>query len=266
MLQFLQGKASNRKFRLFALACCRRVQHLMVHDVSCRALEVAQKFADGQASADELETANDAASDVAHLPFGEHAASWPPVSSWYAARAACGAEIAARSAPASRYEESDQGNALYVAWAAGAATATDGIRWDDAAWDKVLFAAWARYYGDPGDRWGDFCLSEAPFELGWDDFADYSGWVAERKVQTSLVHDLFGNPFRPVTIDHRWLTSTVVDLASAIYDEKALDRMPILADALMDAGCDNDEIISHCRGSGPHVRGCCVVDSILGKS
>ncbi|MCE9530975.1 MAG: hypothetical protein K8T89_07610 [Planctomycetes bacterium] len=78
--------------------------------------------------------------------------------------------------------------------------------------------------------------------------------------------DIVGNPFRPVTIDPRWLTSNVVDLALAIYEDRAFDRMPILADALMDAGCDSDEIIHHCRGVGPHVRGCWVLDSILGKA
>jgi len=91
-----------------------------------------------------------------------------------------------------------------------------------------------------------------------------------RDVSTSvtgtILRDIFGNPFRPIAIDPRWLTSTVVDLASAIYQEKAFDRMPILADALMDAGCDNEEIIAHCRGEGPHVRGCWAVDLLLGKS
>ena len=75
-----------------------------------------------------------------------------------------------------------------------------------------------------------------------------------------------GNPFRPVSIDPRWQTSTVIDLATVIYEEcNAVDKMPILADALMDAGCDNDEVIAHCRSEGPHVRGCWVVDLILGK-
>ena len=61
------------------------------------------------------------------------------------------------------------------------------------------------------------------------------------------------------------LIALVVALARGIYDEKAFDRMPILADALQDAGCDNDDVLSHCRGGGPHVRGCWVVDLLLGK-
>jgi hypothetical protein len=83
--------------------------------------------------------------------------------------------------------------------------------------------------------------------------------------ECSILRDIFGNPFRPVTLDPRWLTASVVDLASAIYEERAFERMPILADALMDAGCDNDDILNHCRGDGPHVRGCWVVDLLLGK-
>ncbi len=71
---------------------------------------------------------------------------------------------------------------------------------------------------------------------------------------------MIGNPFRPVALDPRWLTSTVLDLARTIYDERVYERMPILADALMDAGCDSEEILSHCRSGGPHVRGCWVVD------
>ncbi|MBA4192545.1 MAG: hypothetical protein C0467_31645 [Planctomycetaceae bacterium] len=80
------------------------------------------------------------------------------------------------------------------------------------------------------------------------------------------MREVYGNPFRPVTIEPSWLTSDVVALATGIYAEKAFDRMPILADALQDAGCDNTEILGHCRGPGPHVRGCWLVDLLGGKS
>lgn len=83
--------------------------------------------------------------------------------------------------------------------------------------------------------------------------------------QSRVFRDIFGNPFRPVAFDPRWRTSDVVGLARAIYDDRAFERMPILADALMDAGCENEEIIGHCRGDAPHVRGCWVVDLVLGK-
>jgi hypothetical protein len=83
--------------------------------------------------------------------------------------------------------------------------------------------------------------------------------------QARIVRDIFGNPYRPVTFDPHWHTSDVLGLARAIYDDRAFDRLPILADALMDAGCADEQVHGHCRGEGPHVRGCWVVDLVLGK-
>jgi hypothetical protein len=77
--------------------------------------------------------------------------------------------------------------------------------------------------------------------------------------------DIFGNPFRPVTFDPSWLTSDVTVLARGMYDSRDFSAMPILADALQDAGCASDDILDHCRGPGPHVRGCWVCDLVLGK-
>jgi hypothetical protein len=85
------------------------------------------------------------------------------------------------------------------------------------------------------------------------------GWICD------LIHDLFANPFRPIALDPRWRTSDAVGLARAIYDDRAFDRLPILADALIDAGCDDEQVLAHCRSDGPHVRGCWVVDLVLGK-
>jgi hypothetical protein len=89
--------------------------------------------------------------------------------------------------------------------------------------------------------------------------------MRSQRLEAALLRDIFGNPFRRVILYPLWLTSDVVALARGIYDDRAFDRMPILADALQDAGCDNDDILSHCRGPGPHVRGCWVVDMLLGK-
>ncbi|MBP3958538.1 hypothetical protein J8F10_25090 [Gemmata sp. G18] len=76
---------------------------------------------------------------------------------------------------------------------------------------------------------------------------------------------MFGNPFRTVAFDPAWRTSDVVALAEGIYADHAFDRMPILADALQDAGCDNANVLMHCREGSVHARGCWVVDLILGK-
>jgi hypothetical protein len=91
---------------------------------------------------------------------------------------------------------------------------------------------------------------------------------AERAAQTASLHCLLGNPVQKTMIDPAvlaWNDSTVCKIALAIYQERAFERLPILADALEDAGCDNLDILNHCRGEGPHVRGCWVVDLLLGK-
>jgi hypothetical protein len=89
---------------------------------------------------------------------------------------------------------------------------------------------------------------------------------AECRAQAALLRDIFGNPFRPIAIDPSWLTSTVTALARQMYESRDFGPMPILADALQDSGCENSDVLTHCRGDGPHVRGCWVVDLILGKA
>jgi hypothetical protein len=81
-----------------------------------------------------------------------------------------------------------------------------------------------------------------------------------------LLRCIVGNPFRPVACDPSWRTATAVGLAEVIYAERAFDRLPILADALEDAGCTHPGVLAHCRGDGPHARGCWVVDLVLGKA
>ncbi|WP_029631810.1 hypothetical protein [Zavarzinella formosa] len=94
------------------------------------------------------------------------------------------------------------------------------------------------------------------------------GSDAEIGPQVLLLHDIFGNLFRPPALDPAWLTwdaGTIPAIAQGIYEESAFHRLPILADALEDAGCEDADILAHCRGPGPHVRGCWVVDLMLGK-
>lgn len=90
--------------------------------------------------------------------------------------------------------------------------------------------------------------------------------LAESRALADIYRDVMGNPFRPVTFAPEWRTATAVALAAAMYESRDFAAMPILADALQDAGCELTEILDHCRGPGPHVRGCWVVDHILGKS
>jgi hypothetical protein len=105
------------------------------------------------------------------------------------------------------------------------------------------------------------------------DAAIAAGWRAdenrvrrnEQTAQADLIRDIFGNPFCGLILDSSWLTSTAVSLAEGIYADRAFDRLPILADALQDAGCEDEQVLAHCRGPGPHVRGCWVVDLVTGR-
>ena len=123
------------------------------------------------------------------------------------------------------------------------------------AWQAVDWLTTARdlMKGDP-----DY-FRNLPFDL--DD-------IVKRSVL--LLRDIFGMlPFRPVTIAPdvlAWNDATVSRIAQGIYEERAFDRLPILADALLDAGCDAEELLAHCRSVGPNVRGCWVVETILEKT
>ena len=83
-----------------------------------------------------------------------------------------------------------------------------------------------------------------------------------------VVRDIFGNPFRPAAVDPAWLRwndGTAVAIAQKMYDDRDFTSMPVLADALEEAGCTNADILEHCRRPGEHVRGCWVVDLLLRK-
>ena len=98
---------------------------------------------------------------------------------------------------------------------------------------------------------------------------DYSasarGRTVEQLEQIKLFRDIFGNPFRPVTFDPAWQTSDTTGIAGRMYDSREFSAMPILADALEEAGCTNADVLLHCREPGVHIRGCWVVDLVLGK-
>jgi hypothetical protein len=92
----------------------------------------------------------------------------------------------------------------------------------------------------------------------------------EHTKHCQLLRCIIANPFRPPPqLDSAWLAwndGAVRKMAQAIYDERAFDRLPLLADALEEAGCTDAATLAHCRGPGEHVRGCWVVDLLLGKT
>jgi hypothetical protein len=87
-----------------------------------------------------------------------------------------------------------------------------------------------------------------------------------RRRLAGVMRDVFGNPFRERKLPKKWLTKEVTAAAKRIYDGHAYGQLPALADALAAAGCDDEELLDHCRGREPHVRGCWAVDLILGHS
>jgi hypothetical protein len=225
----------RRKRELFLVACCERIEDLLVDARSRSALACARRAADGRADR----------ADVEHENRGAEAA-------WIAAVRATGIR---------RYGSAEAFDRMAKMLSTGI-----GLIDELAASDAAVLAAQAVRNA----------LGEGVVEhviVGCNSAARARGLAAEDEaaqlrelgVQCMLLRDVFGNPFRSVAVDAAWLTSDVVALARGIYDERAFDRMPILADALQDAGCDNDDILTHCRGSGPHVRGCWVVDLLLGK-
>src|SRR5262249_48120529 len=86
---------------------------------------------------------------------------------------------------------------------------------------------------------------------------------------SGILRELFSSPFRRIEIIPAWLRyrdNVVVRMASTIYDERRFSDLPMLADALEDAGCDNADLLAHLRGLEPHVRGCWALDALLGKN
>jgi hypothetical protein len=137
----------------------------------------------------------------------------------------------------------------------------DGNTYDPGTYAREAVEACV-YDGDPEEvawlAWIATVLERGP-RVG---AADFHQDVSQRP----LFYCIFGNPFRPIDLNRAWLTSTVVSLASAVYEDRAYERLPILADALEEAGCRDAAILEHCRGLGPHVRGCWVIDLLLGKT
>jgi hypothetical protein len=231
MLEFLGSEASDRKCRLFMVACCRRAWHAFDdEDEAGRqdAIVVAERHADGLASDDELSEA-----------FGD-LTDGAPHRTW---------DCCTNLAVASFDEPGDS-----TAYAAGAV--------EEAVYQGFLLAA-GYYRDDPGS-------SSDRFE--YDRSEEEKIRRAETAALANLLRDVFGNPFRLISLNPDWITPIVTDLATAAYEERSLPsgeldlaRLTVLADALEEAGCDNADILNHLRERGTHVRGCWPVDLLLDR-
>jgi hypothetical protein len=125
-------------------------------------------------------------------------------------------------------------------------------------------------------RWWWWLLLERPADARELDRAAERPWAInllqdeiQQKLaclQAAVLRDVFGNPFRTVPAHPPWRAVAAVQLAEAIYAERAFDRLPVLADALEEAGCTRVDVLDHCRVPAEHVRGCWVLDLLLGKN
>jgi hypothetical protein len=126
---------------------------------------------------------------------------------------------------------------------------------------NLAVALWQLTSPDPVE----WCHVAGAVQLGVRDLEGDEVAAAVSHSQTAYLRDIIGNSFRPVSLSIGLRTSTVMAVAQPIYDDRSFERLPILADALEDAGCTDADLLDHLRGPGPHVRGCWALDLILGK-
>ena len=126
--------------------------------------------------------------------------------------------------------------------------------------EDAYFSIWEGEIGPVPYGWRD---AYRVAETAWNFAADRP---AEARAQERLAHCLFGNPFRLTTFDPAWCTPTTTAVAQAIYEDRRFADLPILADALEEAGCADADILDHLRSGGEHYRGCWPVDLCLGNS
>src|SRR5262249_13844848 len=139
----------------------------------------------------------------------------------------------------------------------------------NATYKKPGDAAYACYNAAYAAQFNQMAALGIPFSSPQWSAASSQTRSAEQSAQCAIIRDLIGPLlFRPHAVDPAWLAcndASASKLAQTIYDERTYDQMPILADALEDAGCSDAETLAHLRGPGPHVRGCWVVDLLLSK-
>jgi hypothetical protein len=220
MIEFLRCQVSDRKLRLFAVACARRIWDSLPDEHCKQALEVVERFADDTASSADLRKAQGMAEEVFEALLSDP------------------------SEQRAHYRQ------LYAVDAVGI-QADDGQ--PPADWVHGVAACGVHVAAGDGDE----------------------AKRLEQTAQASLIRCIVGNPLRPVPIDpalFTWHDGTIRKLAQALYDDRDLPsghldnhRLAVLADALEDAGCSDQIFLDHCRGEGPHVRGCWVVDLLHGK-
>lgn len=238
MLEFVRGKASNRKLRLFACGCVRSIWHFLIGEISQRAVVAAEKYADGEPTATDDDMAEMYQLEMGGVHYAKHLAkgNWPK--EW------TGSEMAA----------------YYAAIAAAECCRMSGLQ---AAQGTIWWADQANWVATAAIEAVGYSTG-ATFLTATGEVSRTSASDAERITQVRILQDLFGAPlWRSAVANPAWQTPSVVTFAQGIYDKRAFDRLPELATVLEEAGCHDAEILGHCRQQGPHVRGCWVVDLLI---
>ena len=223
----------QRLLRLFRCACCRSAWELF-EDERCRlAVEVAERYADGAARRADLTVAR------------------------------AGAEEAQRAAD-------QQWHGAAQNHAAGSALWRDAFLYHSVT-TAAHWTAVTQFNARVGHIVAMSVQSARTAQVPEGPMSPQAAAVRQEqeRIQAGLLRDLSGNPFRrlqaPAPHVLGWNDKTVIRMAQAIYQDRAFDRLPVLADALLDAGCEDEELLAHCRSESPHALGCWAVDLILAK-
>ena len=235
MLLFLQGKTSSRKLALFALACCRRVWHILPeHRHGRELIEASEQFLDGQ----------EAAWTAIETRYGPED-GWDWYMDCHRIGDPAGAAVEAAHTSGDRARQLAQ----------------------ETAKSAALVVEEAAQYAAPKPPNAVRLTGDALLNAGRK--VRETAQAARREeeaVQCRLLDDLFGPlPFGPVSVSQSWLTDAVVGLARQMYEVRDFRQMPLLGEALKQSGCRDTVILNHCCQAREHVRGCWVVDLLLGK-
>jgi hypothetical protein len=233
---YFYAKGSDRKLRLFSGGCCRRLWPFLDDEKGRLALEDSDRCADGIISPNELYQ------------------SWGTINE--------DTELHHRVSERTGFAH---GLVQVAYWTIARLTNLRDMAETASTILSVMHIIGAETLGKRAGDYFAYANGE-PVQIEEQEFVVAEEAMAvELARQAAMLRDLFGNPFRPEKLDSSWLTSTVLALANGIYTDRAFDRMPILAKALQDAGCENQVILDHCRQPGEHYRGCWVLDLLLSR-